>query len=91
VKKNIRVEVTQEDIDEGVRRASYKCMMARAIARTVNRVVMVTARSAAIDEPMGGSATKRLWYELTDTAIRRLKAFDDGEPVKPFVTIIRGI
>lgn len=89
--KNIRVEVTQADIDEGVKHSSYKCMMALAIGRAVNAVVMVTSRFAAVEELVDGNVTKRIWYEFTDRTIKRIRQFDDGETVKPFVTIIRGV
>jgi len=89
--KHLRIEVTQADIDAGVRHASYKCMMALAVKRATGLVAMVTTRFVAIDEPMGGAAIKRVWYELNDTTIKRVSDFDDGLPVKPFVTYIHGI
>ena len=93
MRKNIRVEVTQEDIDEGMRRSSISCAIARRISAIVGRVVTV------LNRPAGDSPVAYTWdddgsivyWELTQKAGRWIKAFDAGEPVKPFVTWIRGI
>lgn len=97
MRKNIRVEITQEDIDEGVRHDSYKCMFSRAVSRAMGaldstiRDIRTTSNYVLASEPVGPAATRSIGWALTPTAARRIKAFDRGGSVKPFVTIMRGV
>jgi hypothetical protein len=91
LRQHLRVEIKQAHIDAGKPRKSYECMMALAVREATDRVAMSTTRYVYVDDPVGVSATKRVIYALNDTAIKRLKAFDEGKPVKPFVTIMHGV
>lgn len=97
--KNVRLEITQADIDNGVRYASQKCMIALAARRAIGDGVAslrvysghVVAHEVIEDDKARGVALKPVAWSLTDAAIKRIKQFDRGEAVKPFVTIIRGV
>ena len=75
----VRVEVTQEDIEKGKRKAGWACPIARAIKR---RVPQSRRRDVFVEH-----ALWEVGYHvrpLPRTAQRFVKRFDAGEPVKPF-------
>jgi hypothetical protein len=101
VTKNVRVEITQQDIDEGLRNSSTKCAVSLAIKRALNKIdpllvdiyVTSTATWAAVlvddGETVGKLRAQAVWGH-TDTLAAWIRKFDRGEKVKPIVTIIRG-
>ena len=100
--KNIRVEVTQEDIDAGMRNSSAKCAGALAIKRAMNAldptlvdISVLTSNTRAMqlvdDGETVGILRKPLYWGHTPTFENWIRRYDRGERVKPIVTIIRGI
>jgi hypothetical protein len=77
-----RIEVTAEDIANGVRNDAERCAVARACERAGFRGVEVDLGKLSFyddgDEDLVASAT------LPDDVWARIEAFDKGEPVEPF-------
>jgi hypothetical protein len=73
----IKIEVTQEDIDNGFRASSLGCPIARAVNR-----VFKTNNAAVLDLVL--SVNNRGWH-MPEVATEFVHNFDAGKPVKPFV------
>lgn len=70
------IQVTQEDIDEGVAEQCLSCPVARAIKRALGYPVGV---SSVIFEP----STDRKICELPEGVVRWIMRFDEGRAVNP--------
>ena len=77
------IQVTQKDIDKGLRSSCYECPIAHAFKRKVkNRVRYGFAVNSESIEHL----TKDMWYSyaLPKEAKRFIQRFDRDQPVKPF-------
>lgn len=81
----MRVEVTQEDIDQGKPRRVTLCPVARAVGRVATNRYKVTAFYLV---PCRTSLPRVI---LPDKAMLFIDAFDAGQPVKPFTFAARGL
>ena len=84
------VEVTEEDIAEGLVRSSQHCPIARAVSRIsgVDGDVSVGSSIVAIwqyMQPEGslGPVRRRTLFVLPEKAQEFIDQFDDGKPVAP--------
>jgi hypothetical protein len=75
--KVVRINVTQADIDEGVRCDSFSCPIARAAQRVLGLEVSVTPRSIKDHGTF-------LLGKLPPRAAAFVHNFDLSNPVKPF-------
>ena len=73
----MRIEVTQEDIDKGVKENCVKCPVALSLRRLFPGEWEVDVGDDAIYA--GGN-----WYTPPDEAQEFIAKFDAGEPVAPF-------
>jgi hypothetical protein len=75
----LKIHVTQEDIDNGIRDDALKCPIARAIKRVVSSFLSVSGYDINFDD---GFNFLRIPppEKVTDFII----AFDAGDPVEPF-------
>jgi hypothetical protein len=80
-RKRLEIQVSQEDIDRGIREDSARCVVARAIARTIPDATRIEVDTQAIRFTSGG---KRLIYLTPWTAQNYVVAFDAGDEIKPF-------
>ncbi len=80
----MRIEVTQDDIDHGVRRECDRCPIARALKRATGEAWDVGESNdhQATTCRRGGDRAK--WLKLPDEATNFMFAFDNGFPVWPF-------
>jgi hypothetical protein len=85
MKNSIRVSVTQRDIDKGEPICDNRCPIALAISRTVKRRVGVTYGAVYLLNEV------HQMYELTPTAERFIRRFDNGQPVQPFTFTMRPV
>lgn len=69
------IKVTEDDIRYGIRSNCDACPIARAASREIDRFVAVGGSSAEIG---------RLFCALPRSAMRFIRRFDNGAPVKPF-------
>lgn len=78
----LRVEVTAEDIAQGVRNQAFECPVACALTRSgLDHPSAWPSRVyyGPFDAPNG-----RLTAKLPEEAAAFIAAFDDGRPVEPF-------
>jgi len=82
----VRVKVTEHDIEWAVRDDSSRCMVARALAREV-----VDANRIEVDtQTIRFSNSKGRFAYLTPLTVQRyVAAFDAGDPVQPFDFTLR--
>lgn len=73
------IQVTKEDIENGVQRNCEKCPLARAISRAFGKPIRVGAYLAQFFGAGLGEST-----DLPPNALAFRKAFDAGKPVQPF-------
>jgi hypothetical protein len=89
----VRVEVTRDDIDRGVRRNAKKCPVARAVRRQLIRGCRVFVTGTLIISK-GTSVLYEKPIELPQQASRFIAKFDetrmkaDRKKLKPFVAIL---
>lgn len=87
----VNVEVTQEDIDKGIREDSCECPIARALKRFGYRSVDVEDDCAGFyvkNADKSGMCTSYLFY-LPKKAIKFVSKFDNGEQVAPINFVLR--
>jgi hypothetical protein len=76
----MRIEVTQEDIDNGLKGKCDSCAVALAAKRAFgNRIILVDGEQMDVID-------NGKWdvLDLPDSAVAFIEAFDTGKPVKPF-------
>jgi hypothetical protein len=71
----MKIEVTQEDIDNGIQMNCYYCPIARSIQRQTDLYVAVRANYAVIGDDIA---------YFPREAEQFIADFDAGEPVHPF-------
>jgi hypothetical protein len=77
--KYLTIEVTQEDIDNGVSKSATSCPLALAFTRKTKRVVRIGSTIQ-----IWGKAYRGAWdYLLPRETIEFIEDFDSGKPVKP--------
>jgi hypothetical protein len=80
--RRIKVDVTQEDIDQAVRSNSRKCAVAVALARTLPDATRISVDVQTV-RFTDGRGVRRIY--LTPTAPERyLISFDAGDKIEPF-------
>jgi hypothetical protein len=82
----IKVDVTQEDIDTALRKNSSRCVVATAIARTVPKAMSVTVDVHSIRFTEGG---RRYTYLTPHPVMDYIVAFDAGDTLHPFTFRLR--
>jgi hypothetical protein len=82
----MKITVTKEDIQRGIRSSACSCPIARACNRQTRptRVFGVTMR---VDTVLGGSQS----FDLSRRAQQFIARFDRKKKVKPFSFIVRGL
>jgi len=76
----MKIQVTEEHIEAGVREDCYLCPIALAIKEQVE-IKSVSVASVANINYMSGT---RKVYKLSRAAINFIERFDGGKKVKPF-------
>ena len=79
----MKIEVTQHDIDCGVRGEYSLCPIARAVKRKINGEVIVFGDDISIFTTMI-IIRRYSYYKLPQKAKDFIKRFDEGKKVKPF-------
>ncbi len=79
----VRVRVTQEDIDEGVRGDCAGCPVARALLRTVPGILAAHVSTGHVDLEMY-VAPDFVDIPLPSIAVTAIAEFDAGYPMSPF-------
>jgi len=77
----IKVTVTQEDIDNGVRKKQSSCAIAKAIWREFT--------PTEVKVGLYGIAVNRTLYKTSTRARKFVKSFDKGKVVKPSTFIFK--
>ena len=78
----MKIEITQHDIDYGVRGEYSLCPIARAVKRKINGEVIVSGDHISIFTT--DIIRKYSYYKLPQKAKDFMQRFDDGKKVKPF-------
>lgn len=78
--KRMTINVTQEDINKGVRNSCTKCPVALAVHRALNKMVRVGFSGVRVEFSIGVLQFLRIPQECQDFMAR----FDFGMPVQPF-------
>ncbi|QGJ92041.1 hypothetical protein SEA_KEELAN_77 [Gordonia phage Keelan] len=82
----MKVEVTQEDIELGVRGRSHLCPISRAIQRKRGvKSASTTPWITNVVRPGRGLST----YQLPKVASEFVLAFDTNKPVEPFTFVTK--
>src|SRR5215471_17539933 len=85
-KSRLHVEVTQRDIDWGIRDDSARCVVARAVARSIPDASRIEVDTQTVRFTSGG---KRYAF-LTPLVVQQYVAdFDAGKPIGPFAFGLR--
>jgi len=87
--KQLKVNITQENIDNAVEANSKRCMIADAIIRDYGKKlknVVVDREVAAMSDRKTGT---RYTFRLTPLGRASLLLFDDGQKPKPFTMTLR--
>ncbi len=80
--KKKRIYVRKSDIEVGGRGNCFTCPVAMALKRAYKgRSISVQSDSYRVDR---GSIKTGAWFPLPETAVRFVRDFDAGRPVKPF-------
>ena len=79
----MKIEVTQHDIDYGVRGEYSLCPIARAVKRKINGEVIVFGDDISIFTTVI-IIRRYSYYKLPQKAKDFIKRFDEGKKVKPF-------
>jgi len=75
----IKFDVTQEDIDKGIKRNGSSCMIARCMRRTLNsKTVYINRRDVIIYSKDG------LTYTAPHEQKVKIDGYDDGFTVRPY-------
>ena len=79
----MRIEVTQEDIDRGLKSSCYECPIAYAYKRKVKNKIRLgfSVGTEYIDHFVGESQDR---YMLPKEAKKFIRRFDQDQPVRPF-------
>lgn len=77
----MKIEVTQDNIDKGVRGYASLCPIALAIARDYPDILPLVFSKYAVLKDIGGD---NLFYDLPWTALDFIYHFDHKFEVKPF-------
>ena len=84
--KTVTIEVTQEDIDQGVPSHAHKCAVARAMSRSVDGAYSLCS-FWGIHNPAGrGPCVHTAKHD--EAVTKFIQDFDNGKPVKPFTFTI---
>ena len=87
MKKNqIKVTVTQKDIDTGIADNCLECPIARALKRTTRKEWAVWKDNVFTSNV---KACNYKQYDLPNKAQRFIEKFDERKPVKPFSFILK--
>ena len=78
----MKIEVTQHDIDYGVRGEYSLCPIARAVKRKINGEVIVFGDDISFFTT--DIIRRYSYYKLPQKAKDFIKRFDEGKKVKPF-------
>lgn len=83
--ETIEIDVTQDDINRGVRNNPWHCPISSAVKRRFKRRFklnseVTTDRNSCHICSEGGCC----WFRLDDTASQFILDFDMGQPVSPF-------
>ncbi|SRR6266487_4225124 len=86
-----QVEVTQEDIDHGIRMNCVDCPIALAIKRQTGKFARVMEQFVCLfrdekeyrENPRLGE-----WFAMDRTGVILVDAFDRGHPTKPVIVVL---
>ena len=78
----MKIEITQHDIDNGVKGEYQLCPIARAVKRKINGEVIVLEDDISIFTT--DIIRRYSYYKLPQKAKDFMQRFDDGKKVKPF-------
>src|SRR5436853_557361 len=87
----MKIQITQDNIDNAVKRNSHRCMIADAIQKEIDwaKYIMVDLQSIRFSD-MDNNV--RYFYLTPPKAQKELLNFDQGVKVKPFtLTLVRAI
>lgn len=87
---NLRVPVSQADIDEGIRVNQFNCAITRAIQRQVPSAVRVKVNSKAIAFSLEDSDVRVTFPTPQEAIDEVIKPFDRNENPKPTVIRLKG-
>lgn len=82
----IKINVTQDDIEQGKRNCGNHCAIARAVKREIEELVPydVTPEIGGLFGDFYVSHVGSFDVKLTRKAAKFIRDFDNGRPVKPF-------
>lgn len=80
---NLKIEVTQDDIEQGTKRNCNLCPIALAITRVTGKQCFVIPEKIEVYTTLS-RVSRVLFYRPTKEAVDFMCAFDDGEEVQPF-------
>jgi hypothetical protein len=87
----LKVDVTEEDIQQGVRFRPCECPIARAIARTVDGLIPGGCKAVTV-WPLSGitiGAADRFYHAPSpEGAFEFIRKFDEGDPVQPISLVV---
>lgn len=81
----MKIKVTQEHINRGIRRDDSKCAIALALKDHGFRNPCVTDTNVCLDKNL------RCYRDLSKRAMKFVEKYDSNKPVKPFTFVIKGI
>jgi hypothetical protein len=88
----LRIEVTAEDIKNGIPEGGDTCPVALAVKRTTNATSVWVEPSIALvcySLGMGGGCGFNAQFRLPKRMVEWIDAFDDGRPVEPtYMTVV---
>ena len=80
-KTKTKINVTQDNIDDGTPGGPHSCPVARALADATGQIWWVTSRTAGRGDRF---ATSCRFFELPRSAVDFIDTFDKGQSVGPF-------
>ena len=86
----MKIEVTQKDIDKGLKSTCYYCPIALAFKRKIKSEI---ALGVAVNAKNVHHFHEKSWhrYDLPKEAKKFIQRFDSDQPVKPFTFEIKKI
>jgi hypothetical protein len=90
--RNLRIEITRADIEEGEPNSARQCAVSLAANRTLNEIGIRTQHITTIQENILVYPVNRDWgtyYDLPRKVATFIDAFDNGAPVKPIAFTAR--